>query len=370
MGPFDAALLASVITLTTPILLVALGELIAERAGMLNVGLEGMMLTGALGAFMVAHYTGSTLLGCIGGAIGGIAMAAVVALLAVEARADQLVVGIGINILAAGLTAFVFESVFSGGEQVVVNRLPEVSIPLLSRLPVVGDAIFGQNLLVYLAFGAVGAVAYMLARTNWGLAIRATGELPEAADTAGVSVRRVRWLTTLVAGLGSGLGGAYLVVGGAGVFTENISGGRGYLALAVVIFAKWRVRGVVLASLLFGGAEALQLRLQATDSVPSQVWVAVALVAIAYALVVALAPSIEARRRPEVATGPPRMKPIAWASAFALVGIVLAITNPAVSVPTQLWLAVPYLAALLALAGFVGRSRMPSALAIPYARGG
>ena len=369
MGPFDAALLASVVTLTTPILLVALGELVAERSGILNVGLEGMILTGALTAFMTTHYTGSTLLGCLGGAAGAIAMAAVMAVLAIEARADQMVVGIGINILAAGVTAFVFESVFSGGEQIVVSRMPDVPIPLLSHLPVVGDAIFSQNLLVYVAFLGIGAVAYMLSRTNWGLAIRATGELPEAADTAGINVRRVRWLTTLGAGLGSGLGGAYLVVGGAGVFTENMSGGRGYLALAVVIFAKWRARGVIFASLLFGGAEALQLRLQATDGVPSQVWVAIALVAIAYALWVALRPSVEARRRPDVSVGPPRVKPIAWATAFAITGIVLAIADPSVSLPTQLWLAVPYLAALLALAGLVGRSRMPSALAVPYSRG-
>lgn len=368
MGPFDTALLASVITLATPILLVATGELVAERSGVLNIGLEGMMLTGALSAFMCAHYAHSSVVGSLGGALGGMLMAAIVAALAIEARADQMVVGIGINILAAGATAFIFRSVFTG-EQIIAPRFPTVEIPLLSKIPVVGEAFFSQNLMVYFAFAAIALAAPMLSRTNWGLAIRASGELPEAADTAGVSVRRVRWLTTLGAGFGAGLGGAYLVLGGAGIFTEGISGGRGYLALAVVIFAKWRARGVLFASLFFGAAEALQLRLQASNGVPSQVWVAVAILAGATAVYMALRPSLAGGGRPRFEWTRPRARPIVYSVAIACLGIGLALANPSVSLPTQLWLAVPYVAALLALAGVVGRSRMPSALGIPYVRG-
>jgi ABC-type uncharacterized transport system permease subunit len=358
MGPFDAALLAAAITLTTPILLAAMGEVVAERSGMINIGLEGMMLTGALSSFIVADATGSALVGCFAGGAAGLLLALIVAVLAIEARADQIVVGIGINLLAAGITGFGYEELYASGQQVIVDRLDRIAIPLLSSLPVVGDALFDQNLLVYLAYLLVPAVALMLRSTNWGLAVRASGERPEAVDTAGVSVRGVRWATTALAGFCSGLGGAFLVVGQTGLFQNDMSAGRGFLAFAAVVFGRWSPKGVLAACFLFGAADALQLRLQASDRVPSELWVALVIVTLG----VALALLLRAGKAPPV-------KPLAATLALAAGGIVLALTSPAISLPSQLWLAVPYLCALVALAGLMGHARMPRALGLPYLRG-
>jgi ABC-type uncharacterized transport system permease subunit len=358
MGPFDATLLAATIALTTPLLLAAVGELIAEKAGVMNIGLEGMILMGAFFAFLVAYETGSTLAAVLAGAAAGALLAAVMALLAVEARADQIVVGVGLNIVALGLTTFLFEELFGDKGQVVVDRIGDWEIPGLSQLPVVGKAFFSQSPLVYLAFLLVPAVWFLLQRTNWGLMIRGAGEVPEAVDTAGASIARVRWLATLAAGVGAGLAGAFLSVGQTGLFTDNMSAGRGFLALAAVIFARWRIGGIVLACLVFGGADALQLRLQAADHVPTQVWVAIALAAGCYAVVRASRSSWRAPR------------PIAIAALVCGAMVALAIASPSLSLPSQLWLSVPYLFALLALAGFVGHARMPSALTVPYRRGG
>jgi ABC-type uncharacterized transport system permease subunit len=358
MGPFDAALLAAVIALTTPLLLAAVGELVSEKAGIMNIGLEGMILMGAFFAFLVAYETGSSLAGVVAGAVAGMALAAVMALLAIGARADQIVVGIGLNIAALGLTTFLFEELFGGQGQVVVARVGRWEIPGLSELPLVGTALFSQSPLVYLAFLLVVAAWFLLYRTNWGLAIRAAGEVPESVDTAGVSVARVRLLATLAAGCGAGLAGAFLSVGQTGLFTDGMSAGRGYLALAAVIFAKWRPGPTVVACLVFGGADALQLRLQAADSVPSQVWVALAL---AIALGAAWLLTRPGGLRPRVAV----------AAGVLTAGLVaLAVANPFVRLPSQLWLAVPYLCALVALAGLVGHARVPSALTVAYRRGG
>lgn len=354
MGLFDAALLAAAIALTTPLLLAAIGELFSERAGAMNIGLEGMMLTGALVAYMVADASGSLALAIVCGAAGGAALAVIMAALSIEARADQIVVGIGLNVLALGITSFAFREEYGSGAQVIVGRLPNVDIPLLSEIPVVGQALFQQDVLVYLAYLMVPAAFFILRSTSWGVAVRACGELPDAIDTAGLSVRLVRWSATLCAGVGAGLGGAYLVVGQTGLFTENMSAGRGFLAFAAVIFAKWTPFGVLGACFLFGAADALQLRLQAEDSIPSEVWVLAALAAAAFALWKLR--EGEARRM---------VVPLAVAAA----AVVLAVQEPAIKLPSQLWLAAPYALALVALAGLVGRARMPKALAVPYVRG-
>jgi ABC-type uncharacterized transport system permease subunit len=358
MGPFDATLLAAALSLTTPILLAAVGELISERAGVLNVGLEGMMLMGAFFAFLVAYYSHSVLVAVCAGLVAGMALAAIMAALALEARADQIVVGVGLNILALGVTAFAFEEIFAGKGQVVVDRMGVLEIPLLSDIPEVGPALFAQRPLVYVAFLAVPAAWYLFYRTNWGLMIRATGELPEATDTSGGSVRIVRWAAILTAGAAAGLAGAYLSVGQTGLFTDGMSGGRGFLALAAVIFAKWRPLGVLGASALFGAADAFQLRLQASEQVPVEVWAAAALFAGAY-LVYRFA-----WRRALPGASALVVAFLTLAGALVLVAL-----EPAVDLPSQLWLSVPYICALLALAGFVGRARMPSALAVSYHRG-
>jgi simple sugar transport system permease protein len=226
---------------------------------------------------------------------------------------------------------------------------------------VIGRALFNQTLLVYLAFAVVAVVWFVLYRTSWGLAIRAAGEVPAAADTAGVRVTRIRWLGTLAAGALAGMAGGFLSVGQLGFFIEGMSAGRGFLALAAVIFGGWRPVGVLAACLVFGAGDALQLRLQAEATVPRQVWLAIGLVAVAWIV------ATRVGRRERL-----RASPGALAAGLLVAGIggSLFAIDPAWHFPSQLWLTLPYLLALLALAGLVGRVHMPSSLAIPYRRGG
>jgi ABC-type uncharacterized transport system permease subunit len=356
MEPFGAAWLATTLTLATPLVFAAVGELISERTGVINIGLEGMMLAGAFFSFLVAWASGSFWLGVAAGLGAGAGLAVVMALLSLEARADQIVVGVGLNVLALGLTSFVFEQLFLSRQQVVMAVPKPVAIPGLSELGGIGQAVFRQPVLVYVSWLTVLAAWWVLYRTTWGLAIRAAGETPSAADTAGIRVDRVRWVGTLVAGCLGGLGGAVLSIGQVGLFVQQISAGQGYIALAAVIFGGWRPLGVLGACLFFAGTNALQLQLQAKDSVPGAVWAAVALVAVVFAA--------WRLRRPETRT---------WGTAGSTglviaLGAGLALLRPSVSLPSELWLALPYVVALLALAGLVGRVRMPRSLGLAYER--
>ena len=356
MDPFGAAWLATTLTLATPLIFAAVGELISERAGVINIGLEGMMLTGAFFSFLVAWATGSFWLGVGAGIVAGMLLAAIMAVLSLKARADQIVVGVGLNILALGLTSFVFEQIFLSRPQAVLPVPERVAVPGLSAIPGIGQAVFRQPVLVYVAWFTVLAAWWVLHRTTWGLAIRSAGETPSAADTAGIRVDRVRWIGILVAGCLGGLGGAVLSIGQVGLFVQQISAGQGYIALAAVIFGGWHPLGVLGACLFFAGTNALQLQLQARNSVPAAVWAAVALVAVVYA--------VWRLRRPETRS---------WGTA-ASAGLVIALgagltlARPSVSLPSELWLALPYVITLLALAGLVGRVRMPRDLGIPYDR--
>jgi simple sugar transport system permease protein len=360
MGPFDVLWLTATVRLSTPLLFAATGELVAERTGILNIGLEGMMLMGAFFSFLGAHLTGSVVIGIVVGAGAGAALAAVMAVLAIQARADQIVVGVGLNLLAAGLTTFTFREVFADQGEVVLDRPGPLQFPLLSDIPVVGPALFRQSALVYIAFVTVGVAWFLLYRTSWGLAIRAAGEVPASADTAGISVVRTRWMATLASGGLAGVAGAFLSVGQTGLFVEGMSGGRGFLALAAVIFGGWRPLGVLGACLAFGAADALQLRIQAEETVPAEVWLAVAVIAVG-SFVFTQIPSRGVRRR---------TSGLVTTVALAAAGTALFVVAPAWRFPAQLWLTLPYVAALLALAGLVRRVRMPASLAVPYRRGG
>ena len=358
MGPFDAALLGATLILATPILLAALGELISERAGVVNVGVEGMMLVGAFFSFLVAWKSGSLVLGVAGGIAAGIGLAAVMGVLAITAKADQIVAGIGLLLLAAGLTSFLFEELTAGRGQVQLDRIGPLEIPLLSDIPDVGPALFARDPIVYAAFLSVPAVWFLLYRTRWGLAIRSAGEAPAALDTAGVSVVAVRWAGVLTAGAFAGLGGAFLSIAQLGLFQQEMTAGRGFLALAAVFFGRWHPLGVLGACLLFGAADALQLRLQGAGSVPASVWVLVALVAAAYLVRLA-------RERQRRAVSPIALVVVGVVAAAA---VALSISPPDGRLPSQLWLALPFILALLVLAGAVGRARVPAALMRPYTR--
>ena len=281
VGPFDTAWLVSVVLLSTPLVLAATGELMSERGGVLNIGLEGMMLCGAFFSFLGVYLWHNVWLGVLVGMAAGVLAALVVALLCVRLRSDQIVVGVGLNLLALGVTTFTFREVFSAQQEVRLDYPRPVAISVLSELPVIGPAVFEQTLFGYFAFLAVGIAWFTLYRTSFGLAIRSAGEVPAAADTAGVRVNRIRTVGACVAGAMAGAAGAYLSVGRLGLFNEGMTGGRGFLALAAVIFGGWRPLGVMGAALVFGAADALQLRLQSYAAIPRQVWLAIAVVAVA-----------------------------------------------------------------------------------------
>lgn len=361
MGTFDQALLIAIVLAATPLVFAAFGELVSERAGVLNVGLEGMMIVGAFFGFLTAERTGSWLLGAAGGTTAGMAFAAIAALLAIHARADQIVVGIGLNLLGLSLTAFLFTEVFESGNRIILDRPPRIAIPGLSALPGIGSAFFDQQLFVYAAGAFVVAVALLLTRSGWGISLRAAGEAPAAADAAGVSVVRTRWAGALVAGAGAGLGGAFLSLAQVGAFTQNMTAGRGFLALAAVIFGRWRPLGVLGACVLFGTADALQFRLQARGDVPREIWVAFAV--LAAALLVLLV-----RRATREGSWSRRTPAIVVTAACVVGALGLAIVEPDLSLPPQLWLTLPYVLSLVVLGGFVGKARMPTALATPFVR--
>jgi simple sugar transport system permease protein len=357
-GIFDAAWIAATISLTTPVLFAALGETVAQRTGTIDVGLEGMMLVGAFFGFLVSWQTGSPWLGVAAGLVAGAVLGALMAVLTIEARADQIVTGIGLNILALGVTSFVFGQIFVHRGQVILSGMSPLGIPGLDDLGGVGQALFHQPPLAYVAYVLVPVFWFVLHRTSAGLAIRAAGELPEAVETAGISVQAVRWAGVLTAGALAGVGGAYLSVVSLGLFVQGMSAGRGFIALAAVIFGRWRPFSVLGACLLFGGADALQLRLQAEESIPREVWIvlaAIPVLALAYTALRGRASRIKASS-------------VFLGGCVTAVGITLAVVEPAWSVPSQIWLTMPYVVTILVLAGFVGRSRLPSALGVPYTR--
>lgn len=256
------ALLEAAVRLAAPLLLAALGELVVERAGVVNIGLEGMMLTGAFCAFAVAVATGSPAAGAAAGAVAGLGAGALFAAFAVWRKADQIVVGAAINLLALGATGLAHRAIYAGTAP-TAPLLPELGIPALSSLPWVGRALFAQNALVYVGFALAGGLGFALARTRAGLRLRAVGESARAADAEGVAVDRTRIGALLFGGALAGLGGALLPLAQSNTFTEGMTAGRGFIALTVVIFGRWRPEGLVGAALFFGAASALQFRLQA-----------------------------------------------------------------------------------------------------------
>ncbi|HEX2488107.1 MAG TPA: ABC transporter permease [Blastocatellia bacterium] len=251
---FNYALIASTIRLSTPLILAALGGLYSERGGVINIALEGMMLAGAFTAAVVTVFTHSPWAGLLGAVIAGLVVAALHAVVTINYRADQVVSGAAINILFLGVPALLSGALFES-----TGATPQ--LPRDQTLP---------NTLVYLAFILVAVSAYVIYRTRFGLRLRAVGENPEAAMAAGVSVTRMRYAGVLISGALAALGGAYLSIGQSSLFTRNMTAGRGFIALAALIFGKWDPVGALLACLFFGFAEAVAIRMQGTVDIPNQ----------------------------------------------------------------------------------------------------
>jgi general nucleoside transport system permease protein len=246
-------LLASTIRNATPLIFAALGGMFSERSGVVNIGLEGLMLISAFAGVVGAFISGSALVGLGFGLAAGLIFALIHALMCITFEADQIISGTAINLLALGGTGFLMVLIFgSGGTSPRVSGFKEVAIPLLSDIPLIGPALFNQSLLVYLMYALIPITWFAVFRTPFGLRLRATGEVPEAVDTAGVSVARMRYYGVALSGLLAALGGVYLSMGILSAFTENMTVGRGFIALAALIFGRWNPIGAAGAALLFG----------------------------------------------------------------------------------------------------------------------
>ena len=288
---FTIALIWSTVRLSTPLILAALGGLFSERSGVINIALEGMMLAGAFTAAAVTYATGSPYVGLVAGMMAGMLIAAIHAVACIQYQADQVVTGTAINILMLGMPAFLSGAFFlSSGS---TPQIPKEH--LVPWLPII------------IAIVMVPLSWYVLYKTPFGLRLRSVGENPEAADAAGVPVARMRYAGVLLSGVLAGLGGAYLSIGQSSLFTRNMTSGRGFIALAALIFGKWRPFQTLLACLLFGFTEAVSIQMQGVVKLPS-----------------------------------------------------------GDDIPVQFIQMVPYILTIVVLAGFIGSSRPPRALGIPY----
>jgi simple sugar transport system permease protein len=242
----------------------------SERSGVVNIGLEGLMLISAFAGVVGAFLSGSAWIGLLFAVGAGLTFGLVHAVMCVTFEADQIISGTAINLLALGGTGFLMVIVFNqGGTSPDVEKFSPVAIPLLSTIPIIGQALFDQSLLVYLMYAMVPITFFVLFRTPFGLRLRATGEVPEAVDTAGVSVTRMRYFGVALSGMLAALGGVYLSMGILSSFSEGMTGGRGFIALAALIFGRWHPIGAAGAALLFGFAQALTIRVP-PEAVPNE----------------------------------------------------------------------------------------------------
>jgi ABC-type uncharacterized transport system permease subunit len=258
---FYIALAAAAVRIAAPLIFAAIGETICEHAGVTNIGLEGTMLIGAWAGFMGMYYSGSGLIGLAAAMAGGMVITAVLGYVCISRGANQIISGIVITIFAAGFTSLMYRHMFRGAPPSIDSFAP-YDIPFLSDIPVLGRVLFRHTLLVYAALLAVPLASLLIYRTQFGLCLRAAGELPAAVDTAGVNVIGIRYASILICGALAGLGGAALSIGQLNQFTDNLTAGRGYIALAVVLLGRWQPTKVLAGALMFAAADALQLRLQ------------------------------------------------------------------------------------------------------------
>lgn len=293
-GGAAAAYLEATVRTATPLALAASGELVVERAGLINIGLEGVILAGAFGALVGATEGGITR-GFAAAAGAGVLVALVFAFVTIVARGDQIITGMALTMLSLGATGTLYRVVYGqSGAALSIPTSGPMAIPALSRIPLVGHALFAQPPITYLLYAIVPLLWWWLSRTHAGLSLRAIGENPLAAEAAGVPIRRFRFGATLFGGLMGGLAGGALVLAQAGTFAEGMSAGRGFIAIAIVVLGRWRAVGIALASLVFGGTSALQYLAQALGlNVPYQL-----LLALPYVLTLAALAGVAGRATP------------------------------------------------------------------------
>lgn len=262
------------VRMATPLLIVALAELYSERAGMTNIGLDGIMAFGALVGFLICYWTGNPYLAVLCAAIGGVLVNLIYAFCTITLCADQIVYGMAINILAPAIASFVYRIVFGVSSTLAQDVLMKtVAIPVLKDIPFLGQLLFDQTPMVYFAYILVALTAIFFRRTKAGLNFRAVGEYPKAAETMGINVIRQKYIACIVCGFFAGIGGAYLTTCYVNTYSDGVVAGRGFIALAAVIFGRWSAVGVMGACLLFGFFDALQLRLQVgTPLIPYQIF--------------------------------------------------------------------------------------------------
>jgi ABC-type uncharacterized transport system permease subunit len=266
-------LLLSAIGISVPLIFGALGGVVSERVGVVNVAIEGQLLAGAFVSAVVATVTHQALIGFIAAMVAGVLVAAILAVFSITYLVDQVIVGVVLNVLVIGLTDFLYSQVLASNAPTLnaPPHFPFLPIPILSGIPVIGPALFRQTIIVYLMYAAIFLVWFALFKTRWGLRVRAVGEHPTAADTVGINVNRTRFLNVLLAGAIAGAGGAYYSLAASPLFTREVTAGAGYIALAAVIFGRWNPLLATLAALLFGFTSSLQFSLSAAGSpVPSE----------------------------------------------------------------------------------------------------
>lgn len=288
------SVLSATIRIATPLLLAAIGELVVEHAGIWNMGVEGTMLTGAFFGFLMAHLTGSLWIGVTAAMIAGAVMSLIIAFMASTLKLDQFVIGMALNLFASGITLFLFRAIYQevgAASKPIIEPFDEVMVPLLSRIPFVGEILFSHRILTYLAFLMVPVVSFFLYRTKHGLIIRSIGENPRAADMKGLNVAKYQYAAAIFGGLMSGAGGAFITLGSTGLFIQEITAGRGWLAIVIVIAGNWKPGRILLAALAFALLDAFQLQVQGIGvQIPHQI-----LLALPYVLAVVVMMTNRAR---------------------------------------------------------------------------
>ena len=300
------SLLSTTLRMATPLILAALGGVFSERSGVINIALEGIMLIGAFVAMAFSHITGNPWMGVLAACIAGMLVALVHAIASISFRANQVVSGTAINIFATGITGFMLRVMFQrAGQSPSVQAKGEWAIPIIKDIPIVGE-IIGQHIpFVYLALFFVAFSYWILWKTPFGLRIRSVGEHPAAADSVGINVKRIRYISVMISGFFAGLAGASLSIGLLDVFVKHMSSGKGFIALAAMIFGKWTPQGALLAALLFGFAESLQMLAQTMGLtfIPRQF-----LLMLPYILTILALAGVIGRATPPAADGEPYEK--------------------------------------------------------------